>query len=118
MDASMQRKICQLVAGIIIVDDILHDKEDAFLERVVKRLGIDEPWRDVIFPLVDQQEAAKQIKELPAQAQEEALWLLLEAACADGEIAPEERAYLHAIARSLGIREEELDRRLARHFEG
>src|SRR5262245_12680941 len=113
MDLETRQKICQLVAGIIISDDILSDTEEAFVDRVIKSFGIDDPARAVIFPLVDKDEAAAQIKELPKQAQDEALRLLIEAAHVDGEVVPEERDYLSAIAKALNISEAELDERLA-----
>ncbi len=113
MDEPTRRKICQLVAGIIIADDILTDKEEAFVDRMIKSFEIDDPKRESIFPIVDHAEAAEQIKELPKSAQDETLRLLIEAACVDGEIQPEERAYLDAIAAVLAVPEGELERRLA-----
>jgi uncharacterized tellurite resistance protein B-like protein len=118
MDLSTRQKICQLVAGIIIADDILDDREEAFVDRMIKSFGIDDPSREVIFPLVDHVEASVQIKELPKDAQQEALRLLIEAACVDGEIVPEERAYLGAIATALAITVEDLEARLATQLRG
>jgi len=118
MDLETRQRICQLVAGIIIADDILDDKEAAFVDRVIKSFGIDDPGREVIFPLVDHREAATQIKELSTEAQQEALRLLIEAACADGEVVPEEREYLVAIATALEISETDLDTRLAKQLAG
>ena len=118
MDAETRHKICQLVAGIIIADDILDEREEAFIDRVIKGFGIDDPAREVIFPLVDSSDAAAQIKELPGDAQQEALRLLLEAACIDGKIEPEERAYLQAIGAALAISEGELEQRIARQLAG
>jgi len=113
MDLETRQKICQLVAGIIIADDILDDKEEEFIDRLIKRFEVGDSGRDVVFPLVDRQEAAAQIKQLPGEAQEEAVRLLIEAACVDGQIAPEERDYLRAIANALGISEAALAKRVA-----
>jgi uncharacterized tellurite resistance protein B-like protein len=113
MDLATRQKLCQLVAGIIIADDILDDQEEAFIDRLIQRFGVGESGRDVIFPLVDRNEAAEQIKQLPSDAQEEAVRLLIEAACVDGQIAPEEREYLRAIANALGIAETTLAKRVA-----
>jgi tellurite resistance protein len=112
MDAAARQRICQLVAGIIIADDILDDKEEAFLDRMIKSFEI-EGGRDVVFPLVDHNEAADQIKQLAKPEQEEALRLLIEAACVDGQIVPEEREYLRAIAGALALPEAELEKRIA-----
>src|SRR5690349_17020083 len=105
LDLETRQRICQLVAGIIIADDILDDKEEAFIDRLIKSFDVGESGRDVIFPLVDRNEAANQIKALPMPAQEEALRLLIEAACIDGQIAPEEREYLKAIADAVEVSE-------------
>jgi uncharacterized tellurite resistance protein B-like protein len=113
MDLGTRQKICQLVAGIIIADDILDAKEEAFVDRLIKSFGVGESGRDVIFPLVDRNEAAAQIKDLPADAQEAALTLLIEAACVDSEIAPEEREYLKAIADALEVPDTTLAKRVA-----
>ncbi len=113
MDIETRQKICQLVAGIIIADDILDDKEEAFVDRLIQSFGVGESGRDVIFPLVDREEAAEQIKQLPKEAQEEAMKLLIEAACIDGQIAPEEREYLRTIGSALEISDATLAKRVA-----
>jgi len=113
MDIEIRQKICQLVAGIIISDDILDDHEEKFVDRLIQSFGVGESGRDVIFPLVDRDEAAEQIKTLPKEAQDEAMKLLIEAACVDGQIAPEERDYLKAIAEALEISDATLAKRVA-----
>jgi uncharacterized tellurite resistance protein B-like protein len=113
MDIGIRQKICQLVAGIIIADDILDEKEEAFVERLIRSFDVGESGRDVIFPLVDRNEAAEQIKQMPKAAQEAALQLLIEAACVDNQIAPEEREYLKAIADALDVSEAALAKRVA-----
>ena len=107
-----RQKICQLVAGIVITDDVLDEKEEAFVDRMIAKFGLSDTNREVIFPLVDGEEAAKEMAGLPKDAQEEAFRLLIEAACADGEIVPEERSYLAAVAEAIGISAEDVDQRL------
>ena len=118
MDLETRQKICQLVAGIIIADDILDATEEAFVDRVIKSFGIDDPAREVIFPLVDHKDASEQIKEMSKEAQDEALRLLIEAACVDGKIVPEEREYLGAITEALEISAADLDQRLDKQLKG
>jgi uncharacterized tellurite resistance protein B-like protein len=117
LDLETRQKICQLVAGLIISDDILDAKEEAFIDRLIESFGI-EGGRDVVFPLVDDEEAATQLKELPRGAQDQAFELLLEAACVDGQIVPEERTYLGTLAGALGITDADLDARLAKRLKG
>jgi uncharacterized tellurite resistance protein B-like protein len=112
MDLETRQKLCQLVAGIIIADDILDEREEKFLDRLIAGFEI-EGGRDAVFPLVDRQEAAHQIKQLPKPAQDEAVRLLIEAACLDGQIAPEEREYLKAIGAALEIPDAVMAKRVA-----
>lgn len=113
MDLSTRQKICQLVAGIVITDDILDEKEEAFVDRMIAKFGLESANRDVIFPLVDGKEAAEEIQLLPKDVQEQAFGLLIEAAAADGEVVPEERAYLQSVADAIGVGADEVERRLA-----
>lgn len=112
MDLDTRQKICQLVAGIVIADDILDEHEEKFLDRLLHSFGI-ESGRDAVFPLVDRDEAAVQIKAMAKDAQDEAMRLLIEAACIDGQIAPEERDYLRAVAAAIDLPATALARRVA-----
>lgn len=103
MDDALRRQICRLIAGLIVSDDDLDEKEDAFLDRLLGRFEIPLSDRDLIFPIVDRSEATEAIRELPPEAQQEAMTLLIEAAAADGKIVAEERAYLETVAVALGI---------------
>jgi uncharacterized tellurite resistance protein B-like protein len=112
MDLDTRLKICQLVAGIVIADDILDASEEKFLDRLLQSFGI-ESGRDAVFPLVDRDEAAAQMKAMAKEGQDEAMRLLIEAACADGQIAPEERDYLRAVGDAIGLPAHELAHRVA-----
>ena len=103
MDAALAKKVCRLIAGIVVADDDLDDTEDAFLDRMLVRFGVDPKERDMLFPIADKDEAAAEIASLPVDVQHEATTLLLGAAVADGKVAPEERAFLHAVAEAIGI---------------
>jgi uncharacterized tellurite resistance protein B-like protein len=113
MDDGTRRKVCQLIAGIVITDEDLDLREEAFVERMLTKFGLDASERDVIYPLVDGEEAAETMRGLPAEIQSQAFQLLLEAAVADGKIVPEEREYLGAVAMALGMAEADVERRLA-----
>jgi uncharacterized tellurite resistance protein B-like protein len=116
MDAELGKKVCQLVAGIVITDEDLDPREEAFVERMLAGFGLDATQRDVIFPLVDGEEAAAEISQMPNDVQQEAFRLLLEAAAADGKIVDEEREYLRAVAAVMSISDEELERRLSKQL--
>src|SRR5205814_4121672 len=99
----LRRRICRLVAGILVSDDDLDDREDAFINRLLGDFGIPLSERDCLFPIVESQEALAEMKELPPEARDEAMRLLLDAACADGRIMEAEREYLRTVAGALDI---------------
>lgn len=110
LDLATRRKICQLVAGIITVDAKLDAKEAAFVYRLMQGFGIDA--REPIVPLVDSDSASDLMLELPRDAQDAALGLLVDAACIDGRIDQQERSYLRAIGAALSIADEDIERRI------
>lgn len=112
MDAEQRQKVCQLIAGIVITDEDLDPKEEAFIEKLLDKFGLEATERDVIFPLVDAEEAATTMKELSAEAQAEAFDLLIQAAAADGKVVEEEQAYLRKVGEVVGVGEEEIETRL------
>jgi uncharacterized tellurite resistance protein B-like protein len=112
MDAALSKKICRLVAGIVVADNDLDDAEDKFLDRMLVRFGIPASERDMLFPIVDKEEAAVEMRSLPVDLQHETVTLLIEAAAADGKIATEERAYMQAVAEVIGLAPAEMDQKL------
>ncbi len=100
--------MCRLVAGLVVSDDDLDEREDALINRLLARFGIPPEERDSIFPIVDRSEAAAAIRQLPTEAQLEAFELLVEAAVADGKVVAEEQAYLSTVAAVLDIPEAEV----------
>jgi len=113
VDKEMRRKICRLIAGLVVADDDLEPKEEAFLDKLLAKFEIPGSERDTIFPIVDRDEAAETIRGLPKEAQAAALTLLIQATAADGVVAPEERAYLDAVAGELGLAGPDLEKRIA-----
>ncbi|MFT3763995.1 MAG: TerB family tellurite resistance protein [Minicystis sp.] len=111
MDSELRHDVCRLIAGLVVSDDDFAPEEEAFIERMLERFGVSN--RDAIFPIVSYDEAAGQMRALPAPVQTEAMSLLIEAAVADGRIADEERAYLRAVGEVVGLDDAALDRRLA-----
>ena len=110
MDDEAKRKVARLVAGIVVADDDLDPEEDTFVTKLLARFGISDDERaEVIFPLVDAAEAAAAFSELSSDMQREAMQLVVDAAAADGKIVPEERAYLDALAKAVGVGADELD---------
>ena len=113
VDKEMRRSICRLIAGLVVADDDLEPTEEAFLDKLLAQFEIPASERDTIFPIVDRDEAAQTIRDLPKEAQATALDLLIAATVADGVVAPEERAYLDTVASELGVAGPDLERRIA-----
>lgn len=113
MDKEMRRKICRLIAGLVVSDDDLEPAEEAFLDKMLAKFDVPADERDTIFPIVDRDEAAATIRTLPEEARTTALELLIEATVADGVVAPEEKSYLETVAAEMGVSGGELDKRLA-----
>jgi uncharacterized tellurite resistance protein B-like protein len=116
VDKELRRKICRLIAGLVVSDDDLKPEEEAFLDRLLAKFEIPPSERDTIFPIVDRTEAAQMIRELPKDAQATALSLLIEATAADGIVAPEEQAYLEAVGAEVGVIGAELEKRIAQQL--
>lgn len=112
MDDTLRRQVCRLIAGLVVSDDDLDEHEDAFIERLLGRFQIPSTERDTIFPIVDRSEAADAMQALPESVQLEAFDLLIEAAAADGKIAPEEREYLATVAAVVRVDSQALEARL------
>lgn len=112
MDDSVARRVCRLIAGIVVSDDDLAPKEEAFVDRMLERFGIPVADREVVFPIIDEGEAVEAIQSLEPAVRDEAFALLIEAAAVDGSIEPEELSYLEAVATVVGVSKDELSDRL------
>lgn len=113
MDQDVARKVCRLIAGIVVSDEDLSPHEDAFVDRMLDKFGIPRAEREVIFPIIDASEAAAAIGGFEPALRTEALGLLIEAAAADGSIAPEELGYLEAVVDAIGVSRDDLSDRLS-----
>src|SRR5689334_6621924 len=113
MDENIARKVCRLIAGIVVSDEARSPPEDAFVDRMLDRFGIPRAEREVIFPIIDATEAAAAVRELDPALPTEAFGLLIEAAAADGSSAPEELSYLETVADVISVSRDDLQDRLS-----
>lgn len=113
MDKDIARKICELLAGILVADGQLHPTESALFDRVLKALGMVEGPGAEIAPTLTGEAAAQAMAELPKAARLDALDLLIDGAIVDGKVLPSEQEYLSAVASALGMGVDELDERVA-----
>jgi uncharacterized tellurite resistance protein B-like protein len=113
VDAELRKKICRLIAGLVVADDDLAPEEDAFIDRLLAGFEIPAGDRDLIFPIIDRAEAAAEMRGMEPEVQQQALGMLVDAAVVDGKVVDEERAYLHAVGEAVGVTAEALDRQIA-----
>lgn len=114
MDHDTRHKVCRLIAGIVVVDDDLDDAEDDFINRMLAKFGLSQEQRDELFPIMDAKEAATEFAGLSRDVQLEAFDLLVKAAAADKKYAQEERSYLQAVGKVLGVPPDDIDERVKR----
>ncbi len=112
MDEETRRKVCRLIAGIVVVDDDLDETEDKFVDRMLAQFNLSSEERDALFPIMDAKEAAEEFRSLPPNVRFEALDLLVQAAAADGVYADEEKTYLHSVCEVVGVKPDEIDSRV------
>ncbi|MCU0690104.1 MAG: hypothetical protein MUF54_01755 [Polyangiaceae bacterium] len=108
MDEYTRRKVCRLIAGIVVIDDELDEAEDKFVDRMLARFELSTEERDALFPIMDAAEAAQAFAALAPEVQSEAFDLLVQAAAVDGVYAPEERKYLVAVGKVIGVGEDDI----------
>ena len=113
MDTDARRRICRLIAGLVGVDNELDDTESAFVDNMLVKFGLSPDERESLFPIIDGDEAAKELADLPAAMREQAFALLVDAAAADKRFVDEERDYLHKVGAVLGLSHDEVDRRVS-----
>jgi len=116
VDVADRRKICQLVAGILVSDDDFADAERSFLQRIYARFGLPpDEWAEVQPIAVGA--AAATLRELPADTHAKVVALLVEAAIADGVVDARERVYLLVVAAAMGIDAIAMEQRIAKRLE-
>jgi uncharacterized tellurite resistance protein B-like protein len=112
MDEETRRKVCRLIAGIVVVDDDLDESEDKFVDRMLAQFNLSSDERDALFPIMDAKEAADEFRSLAPDVRFQALDLLVQAAAVDGQYVDEEKKYLHAVCGVVGIADDEIDKRV------
>jgi uncharacterized tellurite resistance protein B-like protein len=112
VDDKLRKDVCRLIAGILIADYDLDPREDEFLDRLLRSMKFPDIERSSIKPVSGKSEAAAMMRNLPAEARDLALSLILEAAVADGTVHDDEREYVHTIAEELGMSKDQIDEKL------
>jgi uncharacterized tellurite resistance protein B-like protein len=110
-----QAKVIELVEAMIAADGVVVEEERAFLRRVMERFRLSPEDRGEAVAS-DAGRTTLTLRALAPDAQMRVMALLVDAAVADGRVAPEERALLLASAATLGIDAAALEERIARRL--
>ena len=111
-----QAKVIELIEAVIAADGKIVEEERAFLRRVIERFGMSAEDRGDRVVASDLGRATLTLRALAPDAQVRVMALLVDAAVADGCVAPEERALLLSSAATLGIDATALEERIARRL--
>ncbi len=111
-----QAKVIELIEAVIAADGKIVEEERAFLRRVIERFGMSAEDRGDRVVASDPGRATLTLRALAPDAQVRVMALLVDAAVADGCVAPEERALLLSSAATLGIDATALEERIARRL--
>jgi uncharacterized tellurite resistance protein B-like protein len=111
MDEEIGRRVCSLIAGVICSDDKMSPEERDFLKRVLVKFGFETVT--ALMPTYGGDVAAE-LALLPETTRWETLDLVIQAAVADGQIVPAERAIIDIIAKELGVPKEDIIERFKR----
>ncbi len=99
---------------MIASDDEVVPQEANLLDRIRKRFGLD---KSVSVPTIGHHdEIVATVEGFSDEVRKETLWLLIQAAAADGKIVPEERSFLELVAEKFGMDPAELERRVERQL--
>jgi uncharacterized tellurite resistance protein B-like protein len=116
LDPAFALRVCELIAGIILTDGDLHPAENELLGRLLRDLKISDGPETVLSPTFTRGQAVQAIRDLPPEVRQEALERLIDAAIIDGKVVPAEQKYLDAVARAMGVRQDDLDERVTQRL--
>ena len=94
---------CLLVSKVLVADGMVTENERAFLDRLMKRLELDEPQRQSVIDLIDLDKAESIVAQLSKDEKQEMVSLLVDAASADGRLSVLELKVVRDLSFALGI---------------
>lgn len=94
---------CLLVSKVLVADGMVTENERAFLDRLMKRLELDEAQRQSVIDLVDIDKAEAEVNKLSKEEKQEMVSVLVDAASADGRLSVLELKVVRDLSFALGI---------------
>jgi uncharacterized tellurite resistance protein B-like protein len=95
---------CLLVSKVLVADGMMADGERAFLDGVMKKLGLDDRERRSVIDLEGWDEAEPIVKGLSVDEKREIIEMMVDAASADGRLSGNELATIKKVEAALGLK--------------
>jgi uncharacterized tellurite resistance protein B-like protein len=94
---------CLLVSKVLVADGIMTENERAFLDRVMRGLGLGDVERRRVLDLEGWDEAEAAVSGLGDEEKREIVSMLIDASSSDGKLSPLEMQTVKRITSALGI---------------
>jgi uncharacterized tellurite resistance protein B-like protein len=94
---------CLLVSKVLVADGIMTENERAFLDRVMRGLGLGDAERRRVLDLEGWDEAEAAVANLDNEEKREIVSMLIDASSSDGKLSPLEMQTVKRITSALGI---------------
>jgi uncharacterized tellurite resistance protein B-like protein len=101
MDANVAK--CLLVSKVLVADGMMTENERAFLDKLMRRLGLDDAARRSVVDLEGWDSAEPVVAKLSMDEKREFVSLLVDASSADGKLSPLELQAVKRITAALGV---------------
>ncbi len=92
-----------LVSKVLVADGIMTENERAFLDRLMKKLELDEAQRNSVVNLEVIDQAEEIVAKLSQDEKQDMVTVLVDAASADGRLSPLELKVVRGITTALGL---------------
>ena len=94
---------CLVVSKVLVADGMMGDDERAFLDGVIRSLGLTDDERQRVVDLEGLDEADAIVHQLPLDERRDLLALLVDAAGSDGKLSPHELRAVQKLTSALGL---------------
>lgn len=94
---------CLLVSKVLVADGIMTENERIFLDKMMKRLGLDDDQRSRVIALEGWDQAEPVVAKLSDDEKRELVSTLVDASSMDGRLSPLEAATVKRITAALGV---------------
>jgi uncharacterized tellurite resistance protein B-like protein len=101
MEANVAK--CLLVSKVLVADGMMTENERVFLDKFMRRLGLDDAQRKRVIDLEGWDAAEAVVAALGNEEKREFLSSLLDASSADGRLSPLELQAVKQITAALGV---------------